>query len=506
MRAAVYARVSSTQQRDAHTIESQLRVVPEYVRRQGWELVETYVDDGKSAGAGKLEARTAFRRLQADAAAGRFDVVAVIALDRITRSDDLRERGEILGVFQRAGIAICEASSGAMHDLRSSDGALVATLRAWQAAKERESLIERIMRGHEQAALRGRKPRGATPYGLFWSRDRFDWSEHPEQAPIVREVFARVIAGESGAAVGRDLARRGVPSPRGGRWESSIWRLLSRSAYRGTWVVDARRGLSVPVPRLVDDETWYAAQAAMAASGLRGLRRTKHLYLCEGLATCGRPDCGGRLGIHREAARLAGSRGGYYRCEHRRRPDARGRCTLPMIRVEALDERVWAAVVTTLSQPRQDLVAALLGQTAATAEDAATWAADAAGYREQLDQLEQAEGEILDRFSRGQIAQRALDGHLRRTGARRALLERQIETAATAGARAGVDGASLVELSRQLDELRAALPLATPEERRAIVLRVVRGVSVGGLDDVEVTVTVGDEAALVGAPGLRVVA
>jgi DNA invertase Pin-like site-specific DNA recombinase len=55
MRAVGYPRVSGSAQRERHTIESQLRVIPAYIERQGWALAKplsTYVDDGRTAKAG----------------------------------------------------------------------------------------------------------------------------------------------------------------------------------------------------------------------------------------------------------------------------------------------------------------------------------------------------------------------------------------------------------------------------------------------------------------------
>jgi DNA invertase Pin-like site-specific DNA recombinase len=112
VRAVIHARVSSLAQRDQHTIASQLETLPNFVSYRGWMLakpVETYVDDGRTAKAGFLAERTAFTRLLRDAGLGQFDVVVVVDLDRLTRSEDLRERGEVLGAFQEAGVQIAVA-------------------------------------------------------------------------------------------------------------------------------------------------------------------------------------------------------------------------------------------------------------------------------------------------------------------------------------------------------------------------------------------------------------
>jgi DNA invertase Pin-like site-specific DNA recombinase len=165
MRAVIYARVSSRQQKERHTIGSQLRACPAFVQAQGWELVRpvsTYVDDGISAKTGSVETRDGLRRLLADAEAGAFDVVVAVEDDRLTRADDLLERLEIFGRFKRAGVRLAFVATGQIVDPRASTDELLAIIKGWVAADERRKITERTQRGVERAILDGRKPRGAT--------------------------------------------------------------------------------------------------------------------------------------------------------------------------------------------------------------------------------------------------------------------------------------------------------------------------------------------------------
>jgi putative DNA-invertase from lambdoid prophage Rac len=79
LRAAIYARVSTTDQ----NCELQLTAVREYITRQGWENAGEYVDEGWS---GVKASRPEFDRLMDDASKRRFDVVLVWKLDRFGRS------------------------------------------------------------------------------------------------------------------------------------------------------------------------------------------------------------------------------------------------------------------------------------------------------------------------------------------------------------------------------------------------------------------------------------
>jgi DNA invertase Pin-like site-specific DNA recombinase len=79
MKAAIYARVSTTDQK----CEVQLNELREYVSRHGWENAGEYVDEGWS---GVKASRPEFDRLMQDAGKRKFDAVLCWKLDRFGRS------------------------------------------------------------------------------------------------------------------------------------------------------------------------------------------------------------------------------------------------------------------------------------------------------------------------------------------------------------------------------------------------------------------------------------
>jgi len=472
MRAVAYCRVSSSGQRDRHTIESQLRVIPAYIGQQGWTLAKplsTYLDDGRSAKAGKLDAREAFNRLVKDAQRDEFDVVVVVDLDRLTRSEDLTERGAILGSFQRAGVKIAVTSSGQLLDLSSSVGDLYSGLSAFFAAEENRKRRERTVQGKLTAIARGNKPSGPTPYGLTYDRVSRVWALDPVRAPIVVEVFERVARGESSQVIADDFDARGLPRVRGGRWiRERVWWIARSATYRGVWTADKARKLEVTVPRIVTDELWYAAQDALIRWGRRGLRRTKHVYLLEGLAACSL--CGARVGI--AAASWTGRRlasHATYVCGHRRRPPLGGeRCTLPHLRVEEVDVRIWKALRDLLEQPEL-LEEAGAERASRAAGDSRDWRKDVAGYEARLERLGRVEQAILARFRKGLVSEQAMDAELGASARERAMLERQLDGAKRALADAARTTANVAALQATLYEIRARLAQASLEEKRELV-------------------------------------
>ena len=85
MRVAVYARVSTTRQAQAQTIEQQLDRLREAVAGRGWVLEEQHVyrDDGYS---GARLGRPGLDRLRDHAALAELDLVLVTAPDRLARN------------------------------------------------------------------------------------------------------------------------------------------------------------------------------------------------------------------------------------------------------------------------------------------------------------------------------------------------------------------------------------------------------------------------------------
>lgn len=82
--AAIYARVSTDEQAEKHTIENQLDACRSYCERAGFEVVNEFLDAGVS-GTVALAERPAGARLIADADAKSFEVVVCYRLDRFGR-------------------------------------------------------------------------------------------------------------------------------------------------------------------------------------------------------------------------------------------------------------------------------------------------------------------------------------------------------------------------------------------------------------------------------------
>jgi|GEM_PF-5333593 len=490
VRAVIYARVSSLAQRDRHTIASQISTLPAFVALRGWLLAkpaDTYVDDGHTAKAGFLLQRAAFTRLMADAARGEFDVVVVVDLDRLTRSEDLKERGEVLGAFQRAGVQLAISATGQVLDLRSSVGDLMSGLGTFFAAEANRKHRERITRGKDEAIRKGKKPAGPTPFGYVYDRTTGQWGIDPELGPIVVEIFTRVSKGESCRSIAYDLQARGVPTSRpskSGRRQAGMWILervhhIARSrTYLGTWVADKSRKLEVPVPRIVTDELHREADRALLRAGRRGRPRTAHRQLLQAISKCGL--CGARIGC--ASTNLARGQVFYYVCTRRRRPRTPDeKCSLPMRQSDVLDAEVWRMVADRVV--RDEHLERALSESEAEREQAPDPGAELPRLNAQLRQMVRAEEVLLERFGRGLISEASLDKELQRLTDDRGGVERAIAEATEAAKRWSNREEEGKATRLVLGELRNLLRFATQADRydilRAIVARDESAVVIG---------------------------
>lgn len=84
MRAALYARVSTLQQSDKDSIPAQVDALTKYANDHGYEIQDTYVDDGVSGTL--LDERDELQRLLENVKRGEVDIILICKLDRWFRS------------------------------------------------------------------------------------------------------------------------------------------------------------------------------------------------------------------------------------------------------------------------------------------------------------------------------------------------------------------------------------------------------------------------------------
>jgi site-specific DNA recombinase len=491
MRAAVYARVSTTRQARAQGIEQQLDRLRVAVAERGWELdgQHVYRDDGYS---GARLGRPGLDRLRDHAALAELDVVVVAAPDRLARN----YVHQVLLIDELAGHG-CQVE---FLDRPMSDDPhdqLLLQIRGAVAEYERTLITERMRRGR-QARLRAGTllPWTTPPFGYRLDPDRPRQASavrvDPAEAALAAQLFDWYL--EPRATIYRLAARLtglGVPAPRGGpRWNTaSVRGILRNPAYAGraltnrTQVAPARQRksamlpagpgvshaprpeqdwITVPVPAIVSEETFAQVQAKLDANQQTAARNTRHEYLLRALTSCGacRLTCGVRQ-------TPAGYR--YYQCRGRTDPlrVAQGqRCTARYIPAGQLDELVWADLCALVTDPAQ--VARALDRAQGGAWLPQELHARQTAIRQALGQLDRQQQRLLDAYLAEIIAlaefQRKRD-ELDRRRAALAAQQRQLDAAAEQRLelQAVADG-----IEAFCQAIRAGLATATFAQRRQL--------------------------------------
>jgi len=141
MRAAIYARVSTTDQK----CEMQLGELREYVSRRGWETAAEYVDTGWS---GSKASRPEFDRLMRDAGKRIVDVILCWKLDRFGRS--LLHCKSALQELQTYGVRFMATSQNIDTDESNPASRFLVHILMAAAEFERELIRERAMAGQKR--------------------------------------------------------------------------------------------------------------------------------------------------------------------------------------------------------------------------------------------------------------------------------------------------------------------------------------------------------------------
>src|SRR5437016_2330731 len=187
MRVAVYARVSTTRQAQAQTIEQQLDRLRAVVAGHGWELDEQHVyrDDGYS---GASLGRPGLDRLRDHAGLAELDLVLVTAPDRLARN----YVHQVLLIDELAGHG-CQAEFLDRPMSQDPHDQLLLQIRGAVAEYERTLITERMRRGR-LAKLRAGVllPWIRAPYGYQCHPDRprdpSGVTLEPAEAAVVAEI------------------------------------------------------------------------------------------------------------------------------------------------------------------------------------------------------------------------------------------------------------------------------------------------------------------------------
>jgi site-specific DNA recombinase len=381
--AAIYARVSSDQQREANTIASQTASLIEFGKNQDLEVPKEWVfeDDGYS---GATLERPGLEHVRDLAAEGQIQIVLAYSPDRLSR----KYAYQILLIEELARNGVetlfVKAPQGS-----SAEDQLLVQFQGMIAEYERAQILERSRRGKRHRAQSGEvSVMSGAPYGYRYIRKTDEapaaYAVLEDEARVVRRIYEMyTVEGLSIGEITRRINAEGIPTRKASaRWErSTVWAVLRNSAYRGvacfgktrassrTRVIRPlrRRGvvtpcvtsgherprdewIEIPVPALISEETFARAQELLQENKIRSRRRTIEPSIVQGLVSC--QKCG--YAFSRTSTYTSARKIHYYKCIG---SDSWRKLGGPvcdngrLVRQDLLDHIVWTEVLRLLEDP-----------------------------------------------------------------------------------------------------------------------------------------------------------
>ncbi len=228
-RVAAYARVSSGKDAMMQSLATQVGHYSRLIQDEPkWEYMGVYADEAKT---GTKDAREEFQRLIADCREGKIDLILTKSISRFARNTvtllkTVRELKNI-GVevyFEEDGISTF-----------SAEGELILTFLATHTQEQSRVSSERFKWRIRAAFEEGKLINMRHMFGYIVTKDLI--KINPQTAPIVREIFGRVIADESYSSIAKELNRRHITGVLGGEWNSQrIVEIITNEKYAGDYL------------------------------------------------------------------------------------------------------------------------------------------------------------------------------------------------------------------------------------------------------------------------------
>lgn len=383
---ALYIRVSTRRQdQEGYSIPLQKERLFAFCKAKGWVVAGLFVDPGHS---GSSLERPGMERLMAGVEAGKFDVVLVYKLDRLSRSqkDTLYL---IEDVFMANGVDFVSMQES--FDTSTIYGRAMVGILSVFAQMERETITERTLMGRAGRAEEGLWHGGGTsPIGYDYIDGELVVNE--KEAEQVRMVYDLFASGHSVTAITR---RMDGYRTKHGDWShtSTVGNVLDNPLYAGTVHFDGATG-----------EGKHKAIVAPGVDMIVKIRRERQrraeatgdsAFLLTGMMFCA--SCGARYFPNRRPNGKV-----VYSCHSRAKKNKKmvkdPNCKAPHIPVEELDAMVEAEVLFLAEDPAR--VDEIIKKRAAGDGGSKI----AAGVSEEIERLDGEISRLMDLLQHDQLA------------------------------------------------------------------------------------------------------
>jgi site-specific DNA recombinase len=306
----IYARVSSREQeREGYSIQAQRRLLAEYARSRGFQVVQEFIDIESAKNPGRKEFGKMLRLLETDES---IRIVLVEKTDRLYRN-----RSDALAfeeLIEKRGVEVHLVKEARVigKDSRSQDK-FMHDIHVAVAKNFIDNLRDEVKKGMREKAEQGIYP-GRAPFGYRNNRLTRSVDVDETKAPILKRIFELYASGEHSLTTLRSAVfeESGVRINR-----AYLEKILKSPFYIGqfVWRGVIYDGKHSP---LVSPDLFQRAQDAFA--GRNKPKYRKHEFAFAGLMRCA--HCGCTVTTELQKGKYI-----YYRSS-----GGRGKCPLPYMR------------------------------------------------------------------------------------------------------------------------------------------------------------------------------
>jgi site-specific DNA recombinase len=235
---AIYIRMSTDEQTESP--ERQRAGITRYCEEKGYRIFQEYKDEGKR---GWDDTRPGFQALLADAKVGKFDVIVVDEVSRLSRNETVDYIATVVHPLRQAGVTLDSVAEG-VQDWDELYGIIMTAVRQDKSKQETVTLGRRTATGQAKKALEGKMFSGRAPFGYTYKLDSkgqrvgYDPGK-PEDVAVVQRVFDFYVNEDlSLLGVVNRLNSLGILTPEGcTQWgKTTVHNMLTNRVYAGDYV------------------------------------------------------------------------------------------------------------------------------------------------------------------------------------------------------------------------------------------------------------------------------
>lgn len=227
LKVAAYCRVSTASDEQLISLAAQKTYYEEYIRSNDeWEYVGLYYDKGITGT--KKDSRAGLLSLIDDCEDGKIEFIITKSISRFARNTT--DCLEMVRKLTDLGISVYFEKEN-IHT-GSMESELMLSVLSSLAESESVSISENSKWSVQKRFQNGTFIIAYPPYG--YDNDNGTMVIVPEQAEIVKEIFAACLAGKGTHAIARELNARGIKTKKNGKWSAgTVNAILNNEKYTG---------------------------------------------------------------------------------------------------------------------------------------------------------------------------------------------------------------------------------------------------------------------------------